>query len=148
MSPRPPLVAPLGSAGEQERGDLQALHPPGMEQFVRKRLTFLTSFWNKLWPRSGPESCSLGYFGSDSVSLHSEPSCVSFIPKSSLFIALYAFTARSADELSVNAGDKLRVLREEGDYVLARRLLGEPATGYVPAAYVANLSQGTSAHRP
>ncbi|NXJ12249.1 SRMS kinase, partial [Odontophorus gujanensis] len=129
-------------------GASQALHPPGMEQFVRKRLTFLTSFWNKLWPRSGPDSCSLGYFGSDSVSLHSEPSCVSFIPKSSLFIALYAFTARSADELSVNAGDKLRVLREEGDYVLARRLLGEPATGYVPAAYVANLSQGTSAHRP
>uniref|UniRef100_A0A8B9ZH95 Tyrosine-protein kinase n=1 Tax=Anas platyrhynchos TaxID=8839 RepID=A0A8B9ZH95_ANAPL len=68
--------------------------------------------------------------------------------QSSLFIALYAFTARSADELSISAGDKLRVLREEGDYVLARRLLGEPAMGYVPAAYVANLSQGSSAHRP
>ncbi|KFV58549.1 Tyrosine-protein kinase Srms, partial [Gavia stellata] len=89
-------------------------HPPGMEQFVRKRLTFLTSFWNKLRPRSVPESCSLGYLGSDSVSLHSEPNSISFIPKSSLFIALYAFTARSAEELSVSAGDKLRVLREEG----------------------------------
>lgn len=119
-----------------------------MEQFVRKRLTFLTSFWNKLRPRSVPESCSLGYLGSDSVSLHLEPNSISFIPKSSLFIALYAFTARSAEELSVSVGDKLRVLREEGDYVLARRLLGEPAMGYVPAAYVANLSQGTSAHRP
>ncbi|NXV40901.1 SRMS kinase, partial [Uria aalge] len=124
------------------------LHPPGMEQFVRKRLTFLTSFWNKLRPRSVPESCSLGYLGSDSVSLHSEPNSISFIPKSSLFIALYAFTARSEEELSVSAGDKLRVLREEGEYVLARRLLGEPAMGYVPAAYVANLSQGTSTHRP
>ncbi|NXN49077.1 SRMS kinase, partial [Rynchops niger] len=123
-------------------------HPPGMEQFVRKRLTFLTSFWNKLRPRSVPESCSLGYLGSDSVSLHSEPNSISFIPKSSLFIALYAFTARSEEELSVSAGDKLRVLREEGEYVLARRLLGEPAMGYVPAAYVANLSQGTSTHRP
>ncbi|NWV82757.1 SRMS kinase, partial [Dasyornis broadbenti] len=121
---------------------------PGMEQFVRKRLTFLTSFWNKLRPRSVTESCSLGYLGSDSVSLHSEATSISFIPKSSLCIALYAFTARSAEELSISAGDKLRVLREEGDYVLARRLLGEPAMGYVPAAYVANLSQGTSAHRP
>ncbi|NXI40242.1 SRMS kinase, partial [Galbula dea] len=124
-------------------------HPPGMEQFVRKRLTFLTSFWNKLRPRSVQESCSLAYLGaSDSVSLHSEPNSVPFIPKSSLFIALYSFTARSEEELSVSAGDKLRVLREEGDYVLARRLLGEPAVGYVPAAYVANLSQGTSAQRP
>ncbi|NXD99017.1 SRMS kinase, partial [Chaetorhynchus papuensis] len=121
---------------------------PGMEQFVRKRLTFLTSFWNKLRPRSVTESCSLGYLGSDSVSLNSEATSISFIPKSSLCIALYAFTARSAEELSISAGDKLRVLREEGEYVLARRLLGEPATGYVPAAYVANLSQGTSAHRP
>ncbi|RMB95798.1 hypothetical protein DUI87_27912 [Hirundo rustica rustica] len=119
-----------------------------MEQFVRKRLTFLTSFWNKLRPRSVTESCSLGYLGSDSVSLSSEATSISVIPKSSLCIALYAFTARSAEELSVSAGDKLRVLREEGEYVLARRLLGEPATGYVPAAYVANLSQGTSAHRP
>ncbi|NXA94794.1 SRMS kinase, partial [Melanocharis versteri] len=121
---------------------------PGMEQFVRKRLTFLTSFWNKLRPRSVTESCSLGYLGSDSVSLNSEATSISFIPKSSLCIALYAFTARSAEELSINAGDKLRVLREEGEYVLARRLLGEPAMGYVPAAYVANLSQGSSAHRP
>ncbi|NXE41303.1 SRMS kinase, partial [Ptilorrhoa leucosticta] len=121
---------------------------PGMEQFVRKRLTFLTSFWNKLRPRSVTESCSLGYLGSDSISLNSEAASISFIPKSSLCIALYAFTARSAEELSISAGDKLRVLREEGEYVLARRLLGEPATGYVPAAYVANLSQGTSAHRP
>nr|XP_013795580.1 PREDICTED: tyrosine-protein kinase Srms-like [Apteryx mantelli mantelli] len=119
-----------------------------MEQFVRKRLTFLTSFWNKLRPRSNLDTCSLGYFGSDSVSLHSEPTSVCLIPKSSLFIALYAFTARSADELSVKAGDKLRVLKEEGEYVLARRLLGEAATGYVPATYVANLSQGTSARRP
>ncbi|NXY35980.1 SRMS kinase, partial [Pomatorhinus ruficollis] len=121
---------------------------PGMEQFVRKRLTFLTSFWNKLRPRSVTESCSLGYLGSDSVSLNSEATSISFIPKSSLCIALYAFTARSAEELSISAGDKLRVLREEGEYVLARRLLGEPAMGYVPAAYVANLSQGTSAHHP
>uniref|UniRef100_A0A8B9FHT3 Tyrosine-protein kinase n=1 Tax=Amazona collaria TaxID=241587 RepID=A0A8B9FHT3_9PSIT len=119
-----------------------------MEQFVRKRLTFLTSFWNKLRPRSVSESCSLGYLGSDSVSLHSEANSIPFIPKSSLFIALYAFTARSEEELSVSAGDKLRVLREEGEYVFARRLLGEPAMGYVPTAYVANLSQGTSAHRP
>ncbi|NXK32751.1 SRMS kinase, partial [Piprites chloris] len=123
-------------------------HHPAMEQFVRKRLSFLTSFWNKLRPRAVTESCSLGYLGSDSVSLHSELNSVSFIPKSSLCIALYAFTARSSEELSVSAGDKLRVLREEGEYVLARRLLGEPAMGYVPAAYVANLSQGTSAHRP
>ncbi|XP_062445533.1 tyrosine-protein kinase Srms-like [Rhea pennata] len=70
------------------------------------------------------------------------------VPKSSLFIALYAFAARSADELSVSAGDKLRVLKEEGEYVSARRLRGEPATGYVPATYVASLSQGTSARRP
>ncbi|NXH11057.1 SRMS kinase, partial [Bucco capensis] len=122
--------------------------PAGMEQFVRKRLTFLTFFWNKLRPRPGQETCSLAYLGSDSISLHSEPNSISFIPKSSLFIALYSFTARSEEELSIRAGDKLRVLREEGDYVLARRLLGEPAMGYVPAAYVANLSQGTSARQP
>lgn len=62
-------------------------------------------------------------------------------PSSSLFGVLYDFTARSADELSVNRGDKLCVLKEEGEYVLAKRLSGEPVVGYVPANYVSKLNQ-------
>ncbi|NXD13283.1 SRMS kinase, partial [Nothocercus nigrocapillus] len=124
--------------------------PSGMGRLVRKRWAFLTSFWNKLRSRSGPDGCSLGYFAAseDCAALPSEPSCASLSADPALFVALHAFAARSARELSVSAGDKLRVLREEGEYVLARRLPGEAATGYIPAAYVANVSQGSAARRP
>ncbi|KYO30067.1 tyrosine-protein kinase Srms [Alligator mississippiensis] len=117
-----------------------------MEQFVRKRLTFLASFWNKLRPRSVPDNCSLGYFGPDPVSLQPDQDPDPALPASPLFVALYDFTARSTNELSVSRGDKLCVYKDVGEYVLARRLSGD-SVGYVPANYVAKISQETPSHQ-
>lgn len=119
-----------------------------MEQVVRKRLTFLTSFWNKLWPNAvSADKPSLGYFGPDPVALRPDLEPDPILPSASLFSALYDFRARSTEELSVSRGDKLCVLKEEGVYLLARRLSGEPAVGYIPANYVARIDEETS-HQP
>ncbi|KAL8179669.1 UNVERIFIED_CONTAM: hypothetical protein K2H54_070665 [Gekko kuhli] len=117
--------------------------PPGaMDHFLRKHLAFLTSFWNKFLPNGIPSNHSLDFLEPDLGSLNptqdpkaAGPSC------SSLFGVLYDFTARSADELSVNRGDRLCVLKEEGEYVLARRVSGEPVVGYVPTNYISKINQ-------
>uniref|UniRef100_A0A8C8R974 Tyrosine-protein kinase n=1 Tax=Pelusios castaneus TaxID=367368 RepID=A0A8C8R974_9SAUR len=120
-----------------------------MEHLMRKRLTFLTTFWNKLWPNAvSADKPSLGYFGPDPVTLRPDLEPDPVLPSTSLFSALYDFRARSAEELSVSRGDKLCVLKEEGEYVLARRLSGEPALGYVPANYVARINEEPFSHRP
>ncbi|XP_047396944.1 tyrosine-protein kinase Srms isoform X4 [Sciurus carolinensis] len=65
-----------------------------------------------------------------------------------LFHALYDFTARREEELSVSRGDRLYALKEEGDYIFARRLSGPPSTGLVPINYVAKATPETRSDRP
>ncbi|XP_038606420.1 tyrosine-protein kinase Srms [Tachyglossus aculeatus] len=125
-----------------------------MEPFLRKRLTFLSFFWNKLWPTEIPDDCIPRYPGPDPVTtdLDPDPDPVSSQPGSPsstvLFTALYDFTARCADELSVNRGDKLFAIKEEGDYIFARRLSGRPSTGLVPINYVAKATHESFSTQP
>uniref|UniRef100_A0A8C1KT03 Tyrosine-protein kinase n=1 Tax=Cyprinus carpio TaxID=7962 RepID=A0A8C1KT03_CYPCA len=60
-----------------------------------------------------------------------KPGCV--------YIALYDYTARTENDLSFNAGDKLEPLRKEEDWWYARGITGISANkeGYIPANYVA-----------
>ncbi|XP_028858458.1 tyrosine-protein kinase SRK2 [Denticeps clupeoides] len=61
-------------------------------------------------------------------------------PQAAAYIALFDYTARTADDLSVRPGDRLEVLdKSHGDWWLARALTGVSAgrQGYVPANYVA-----------
>ncbi|XP_034979586.1 tyrosine-protein kinase Srms [Zootoca vivipara] len=119
-----------------------------MDQFLRKHFAFLSTFWNKFLPHRVPNSCPLEFWEPVSGSLHPTLDPDPEEPAFSLFGVLYDFTARSADELSVNRGEKLCVLKEEGGYVLARRLSGDPVMGYVPANYISKLSQEPSAQQP
>lgn len=119
-----------------------------MDQFLRKHFAFLTTFWNKFLPHRVSNSCPLEFWEPVDGSLHPTLDPDPEEPAFSLFGVLYDFTARSADELSVNRGEKLCVLKEEGGYVLARRLSGDPVMGYVPANYISKLSQEPSAQQP
>uniref|UniRef100_A0ACB8F732 Uncharacterized protein n=1 Tax=Sphaerodactylus townsendi TaxID=933632 RepID=A0ACB8F732_9SAUR len=112
-----------------------------MDHFLRKHLAFFANFWNKFLPNSVPNSHSLDFLEPDLGSLNPTQDPMVPGPSSSLFGVLYDFTARSADELSVNRGDKVCVLKEEGEYVLARRLSGEQVVGYVPTNYISKINQ-------
>lgn len=62
------------------------------------------------------------------------PHCVN------VYVALYDYTARTVDDLTFKAGDKLEALdKSQGDWWYAKALTGTSAnkTGYIPANYVA-----------
>lgn len=56
-----------------------------------------------------------------------------------VYVALYDYTARTDDDLSFNAGDKLEPLTKGDDWWMARGITGISANkeGYIPANYVA-----------
>lgn len=58
-----------------------------------------------------------------------------------VYVALYDYTARTDDDLSFNAGDKLEPLDKSDDWWFARGISGISANkeGYIPANYVAPL---------
>uniref|UniRef100_A0A8C0JM67 Tyrosine-protein kinase n=1 Tax=Canis lupus dingo TaxID=286419 RepID=A0A8C0JM67_CANLU len=87
---------------------------PSPEPFLRKRLTFLSFFWDKIWPVAAPDDGLPG------------------LPERTA-----DFSARGAGELSVRRGDRPCALREDGDYLLARRLSGPPSPGPVPLSHLA-----------
>lgn len=117
-----------------------------MEPFLRKRLTFLSFFWDKIWPAVVAEPASDPEPDPAGVEPHAEPG--SPPAPARLFRALYDFSARCAGELSVNRGDRLFALKEEGDYIFARRLSGRPSTGLVPITYVAKASHEPHSEQP
>ena len=148
-SHRPSSVSPSGS-----RSSAAAPPPPpaepGMEPFLRKRLAFLSFFWDKIWPAGAPR------FPDPDADLELEPAaeepstaepCSPPAP-AQLFRALCDFTARRAEELSVSRGDRLHALREEGGCILARKLSGWPCTGLVPITYVAKVAPETLSDQP
>lgn len=151
---RPPLQFLLVGVPEPRRASplspAEPGTPQGMESFLRKRLTFLASFWDKIWPAGAPP------FPDPDADVEPEPAAgeaAASEPRSGpaparLFTALYDFRARSAEELSVRRGDRLCALREEGGYVLARRLSGWPSTGLVPIAYVAEAAPESLSDQP
>jgi tyrosine-protein kinase Srms len=115
-----------------------------MEPFLRKRLTFLSFFWDKIWPAAETEDSIPELPGPDT-----EPELPAAAetrnvpaPRAQLFRAL------CAEELSVSRGDRLYALKEEGDYIFARRLSGPPSTGLVPINYVAKANPETHSDQP
>ncbi|XP_013362966.1 PREDICTED: tyrosine-protein kinase Srms [Chinchilla lanigera] len=122
----------------------------GMEPFLRKRLTFLSFFWDKIWPAEEPKDDSLVPPGPDAEPEPERPAEPRSpqAPRARLFRALYDFTARCAAELSVSRGDRLYALKEEGDYIFACRLSGPPSAGLVPITYVAKAAPETPADQP
>uniref|UniRef100_A0A8C5L3G6 Tyrosine-protein kinase n=1 Tax=Jaculus jaculus TaxID=51337 RepID=A0A8C5L3G6_JACJA len=125
---------------------------PGMEPFLRKRFTFLSFFWDKIWPADVPEEDFPGPLGSEAEPVQESPvtaePCSPTVPRLQLFRALYDFTARCAEELSVSRGDRLYALKEEGDYIFAQRLSGSPSTGLVPVTYLAKATPETLSDQP
>lgn len=72
--------------------------------------------------------------------VHTEP--LPRVPPSkpcSVYIALYDYTARTEEDLSFHAGDKLEPLNKNDDWWYARGITGISANkkGYIPANYVA-----------
>ncbi|XP_061552144.1 tyrosine-protein kinase Srms isoform X3 [Phycodurus eques] len=64
-----------------------------------------------------------------------------------LYAALFDFEARGDHELTVREGDKLSVLEQRGDYVLAKKLTGSLQSGLIPANYVALLQDEFAKHK-
>ncbi|XP_007439068.1 tyrosine-protein kinase Srms [Python bivittatus] len=118
-----------------------------MDHFIRKHLRFLHTFWNKYLPNGGSNNHSFEFWEPIPGSLHPTLDPDPAEDKASLCGVLYNFTARNADELSVSKGDKLYVLKEEGGYVLARRLSGDRVMGYVPANYISKISEEPASHQ-
>lgn len=133
--------------------------PPSMESFVRKRLAFLSFFWDKIWPA-----------GVRSPDFHPDPNLnpdpdsnpdpdpdpepdpaaelVHPVARTQLFRVLQDFTARCTDELSVRRGDRLVALREDGDCILARKLSGVPGSGLIPITHVAKATHEAIPDQP
>nr|XP_051685085.1 tyrosine-protein kinase Srms isoform X3 [Oryctolagus cuniculus] len=91
-----------------------------MEPFLRKRLAFLSSFWDKIWPASEPD---------EGAGLTPEPPAAEPAPR-----ATPESPARSAAELNDGRGGRPCAPRQDGDYVPAPRLSGQPGSGPVPLA--------------
>ncbi|XP_045836554.1 tyrosine-protein kinase Srms [Meles meles] len=121
-----------------------------MEPFLRRRLTFLSFFWDKIWPVAAPDDGVPG-LPNPAASAELEPPatepCSPPAPPQ-LFRALHDFTARSSAELSVSRGDMLCALREDGDYIFARRLSSAPSTGLVPITHLARATPETLSDHP
>lgn len=72
--------------------------------------------------------------------VHTEPPPRVLPPKPcSLYVALYDYAARTEEDLSFHAGDKLEPLNKNDDWWYARGVTGISANkkGYIPANYVA-----------
>lgn len=124
-----------------------------MEPFLRKRLAFLSFFWDKIWPAGESVEDIPRTQGHDDNPVPEQPAaavepCSFPAPRARLFRALYDFTARCAEELSVSRGDKLYALKEEGDYIFAQRLSGPPSTGLVPVTYLAKATPESPSDQP
>ncbi|XP_004430247.1 PREDICTED: tyrosine-protein kinase Srms [Ceratotherium simum simum] len=121
-----------------------------MEPFLRKQLTFLSSFWDKIWPAGALDDGMPRFLDPGADAEQQTPAAEPRSPpaRARLFRALYDFTARCADELSVSRGDSLYALKEEGDYIFARRLSGPPSAGLVPITYVARATPKTLSDQP
>ncbi|XP_054433463.1 tyrosine-protein kinase Srms [Pteronotus mesoamericanus] len=121
-----------------------------MEPFLRKRLAFLSFLWDKIWPAGTPDHGLPDFPDPEAHAEWESPATDPCTPPApgQLFRVLYDFTARCADELSVSRGDRLCALKEEGDYIFARRLSGRPSVGLVPLAYVAKATPETPSDQP
>lgn len=156
----PSPAGPWALRGDRARGTAGVMEP-----FFRKRLAFLSSFWDKIWPAGAPDGgiprfpspdrdSGMEPLASESPASESPAAELPAAEPSSprvqgqLVRAQCDFSARCVDELSVSRGDRLYALREEGDYIFARRLSGPPSMGLVPTACVARATPETLSDQP
>ncbi|XP_018415115.1 PREDICTED: tyrosine-protein kinase Srms [Nanorana parkeri] len=99
-----------------------------MEGFLREQLRCMVCLWDKIWPP--PESLR-----HPTVAVIS-PMPTSTLPRMDIVTTLFDFDARTSDELTVNAGEELCKVGDEGEYIMARKLTGVLEMGLVPASYV------------
>ncbi|XP_069607213.1 tyrosine-protein kinase Srms [Ranitomeya imitator] len=109
-----------------------------MEGFCRNYMKCMVCLWDKIWP---PPATA----GAASVPTIDRP-ISSGIPPVDIVVVLYDFVARDDQELSVKTGEELCMIRDEGDYILARKLKGTMEMGLVPANYTSALSSTPSSN--
>ncbi|XP_063815291.1 tyrosine-protein kinase Srms [Pseudophryne corroboree] len=100
-----------------------------MEAFFREYLSWIGCLWDKIWPPSQSSR-------QPTVSTIHHPASVS-LPSIDIVTVLYDFNARDINELSVQEGEELCKVRDDGDYIMARKMTGTMDMGLVPANYVA-----------
>ncbi|MBN3287648.1 SRMS kinase, partial [Polyodon spathula] len=116
-----------------------------MEAFFRRYLPCLVKLWDWMWPGAedpGSRPAEIRTVAGD-IKIPA-PARKTSAP---LYAALYDFTARSEEELTVKEGDKLSVIEKQGEFVLAKKLSGSLESGLVPATYV-TLIQDEFANNP
>ncbi|KAM3923619.1 tyrosine-protein kinase Srms [Leptodactylus fuscus] len=101
-----------------------------MEKFFRNYMQFMVCLWDKIWPPSEMVRESVPTIASARPSL---------MPSVDIVTVLYDFEARDQQELSVQAGEELCLIKDEGDYILAKKLTGSMEMGLVPANYTSSL---------
>ncbi|XP_078411296.1 tyrosine-protein kinase Srms [Cetorhinus maximus] len=119
-----------------------------METTLRSCLPCLQRLWDRIWPKPVPSDSSQsrreivvisGPYLESKLPPQSNPA-PELPPKPGLvYAALYDFEARSPEELSLKRGEKLRVIRDEGEYLFAQKAAGSRvrvAEGLVPTNYV------------
>nr|XP_010341505.1 tyrosine-protein kinase Srms isoform X1 [Saimiri boliviensis boliviensis] len=102
-----------------------------MEPFLRRRLAFLSFFWDKIWPAGGepdPEA---------------DPAPAPRGPR-----ALYDFRARRGGEPSVRGDGRCALGEGEGGGTFARSLSGQPSAGLVPVTRLAEASPEPLSDQP
>ncbi|KAG8447193.1 hypothetical protein GDO86_014600, partial [Hymenochirus boettgeri] len=104
-----------------------------MESFLRDQLGCFKCLWDRIWPPQTPPD------------IHQIPTVGAFPPGScgsttDIVTALYDFQSRNPNELSIQMGEELWKIHDEGDYILARKLTGAMELGLVPSIYVAHSS--------
>ncbi|XP_075032784.1 tyrosine-protein kinase Srms [Mixophyes fleayi] len=99
-----------------------------MEAFFREQLSCLGCLWDKIWPHSQLSR-------QQTVSTIHQSASTS-LPNIDIVTALYDFDARDINELSVKEGEELCKVRDEGDYIMARKMTGTMDMGLVPTNYV------------
>ncbi|XP_062886847.1 tyrosine-protein kinase Srms [Mobula hypostoma] len=117
-----------------------------MEETLRGWLPCLRALWDRIWPEA-PTSDAVqrprqvatisGPYPQAKVPVRPTPAAP--IEAGPICTALYDFEARTSEELSLKKGEKLRVIRNEGDYLYAQKNTGSKAAatqGLVPANYV------------
>ncbi|KAE8574377.1 hypothetical protein XENTR_v10003405 [Xenopus tropicalis] len=102
-----------------------------MESFLREHLPCFNCLWDRIWP---PKRSGVYVSTVDLVIQDNYPS------RTDRVTALYSFNARSTHELTIEQGEELCMISDEGEYILARKLTGNMESGLVPASYVAQSS--------
>ncbi|XP_064132421.1 proline-rich protein 36 [Loxodonta africana] len=153
LCPRnPPLSPPIS----QEHDDWPWTPPsPGMthpEASPRRYMVSTESLtpWMprrtlRIWPTGMADDCVPRAPDTEPEEMEpagTEPSSPS-VPPEQLFMALCDFLAQCAAELSISPGDWLFALKEEGNYILAHRLLGQPSPGLVPLTHITRATPDT-----